>query len=210
MKTNTILFTAFFFFSGIFATAQDQGDYLWTYEGKHKTHTIGLYGGLYGSYSELNSDGVGFLGLKGGVVFDRKLGVGLAGFALWYDKPLDALMTDGTYHLQAGYSGAYVEYIQPIGQHVKLSVSLLSGAGLALYQVDKPYESDLPWYDRILDQDNFSVLEPGFEVQTRIGKKWWLGGYATYRTTSPIRMRGTEEDILQNYTTGISIKYGVF
>jgi hypothetical protein len=54
------------------------------------------------------------------------------------------------------------------------------------------------------------VLEPGIEVQTRIGNRWWIGVNATYRFTSPVEMIHTNEDILQTYTAGISLKYGIF
>lgn len=213
MKTNVILLMSLIFFSGLSLRAQQKEDfknYIWTYEGKNRTHTLGLYGGLYGSYSPVKDQSAGYLGIRVAAVLDGKWGLGLAGYALDFDHPMNELTGDETYRLQAGYSGIFGEYLIPIGQRLKISFSLLSGMGLVKYQVDKEYELDLPWHERIIDQNTFAVLEPGMEIQARISRKWWMGINATYRTTSPIRMKGTDENLLENYSAGISIKYGLF
>lgn len=193
-----------------YSQKKERKDYVWQYNGKNKTHTVGLYGGLYGSYSPVNSDAAGYLGYRIGVVFDHRFGIGLAAYGLSYDRTLKEIVSDGNYHLQAGYAGLFLEYIQPISKNLKASVSMLMAQGVALYQYDKDYREGKEWYQETIDRDNFHVTEPGIEIQTRIAGNWWIGANATYRLTSPIKMMGTNESMLQNYSAGISLKYGVF
>ena len=152
----------------------------------------------------------GWLGARVGVVFDHRFGIGLAGYGLSFDHTLSELAEEGTYHLEAGYTGLFIEYLQPLGRNVKLNFSLLSGMGTAQYRYDKEYREGKPWYNEIIDRTDFHLYEPGIELQVRMAGKWWIGAYGTYRLTSPVEIEGAGEDLLQNYTAGISIKYGIF
>ncbi|MCF8304736.1 MAG: hypothetical protein K9I94_15780 [Bacteroidales bacterium] len=210
MKTKSVITAMLLVVTMISAQAQkNEGDYILAF-GKEKTHTLGLYGGLYGSYSEVQDLSSGYLGYRLGAVINEKWGFGFAGFGLSNDHTMRELVSDGTYHMQAGYAGMFVEYIQPIGRHVNASFSVISAAGLIKYQYDKAFAKEKVWHEDIIDQDTYGVFEPGIELQTRLSKNWWIGAYATYRTTSPIKMLNTEEDVLENYTAGISIKLGKF
>lgn len=189
---------------------KEHKNHLWKYEGKNKMNTIGMYGGLYGSYSPVSDNSAGYLGYRLGIVFNQRYVIGLAGFGLSYDKTLNAITEEGSYHLQAGYAGLYFEYIYPVSKNLKMSASLISATGLALYKYDKEFRDGKEWYEETLDRDNFHVFEPGVEIQIRMASNWWLGAYATYRFTSPIDMKDTDEDILQNYSAGLSLKFGIF
>ena len=186
-------------------------NYLWTYTNSDdETKTIGLYGSISGSYSTVFSDPVGYLGARGGVVINEKWGIGLAGYALNYDKALSTLVDDGTYRMQAGYTGLYVEYMMNLTQRSKLSLYILSGEGIVFYEYDKEFREDRNWYEEVIDQETFAVFEPGAEFQYRISQKWWIGAQVSYRTTSPIKLEGADENFLEQVNTGIFFKYGLF
>ena len=212
MKTKVILsaMLAVILTAGSLAQETNHKDHIWTYQGKKKVNTIGLYAGIYGSYSEVMDKPSSFLGARAGLVFNNRWTIGLAGYALNFDRKLTALSEEGAYRLEGGYSGLLVEYIKPFRQWGKLSVSVVSGMGLVQYRYDKESREGREWYNEIIDKENFAVFEPGMEFQVRLAGNWWIGAYATYRTTSPVDFKGADEDFLENYTVGASIKLGVF
>jgi len=209
---KTIILSVFIVLVGLCAVAQenDSKNYLFTLKGKNKTHEIGLYGGLTGTYSETLSKPSGWLGAKAGFVFNHKWAFGWAGNALYFDRRLSNVVTDGTYHLEAGYAGVFAEYMQPIGKNMKISFSILSGAGLAIYRYDKEFAENRPWYQEIIDEETFTVFEPGIELMTKISSHWWLGLNGSYRNTSPVKLTGTDDMLFNKFNGGISIRYGIF
>jgi len=212
MKTKVFILAVIVSFIIISVKGQSKEDsnFLWTIKCKNKTHTIGLYGGLYGSYSEVMNKTAYYLGYRIGSVWNHRWGIGLAGYGLDFDRKLSKVVSDGTYHLEAGYAGVFIEYFQPLGKKCKLSFSLVTATGLAIYKYDKEFVAGRPWYNVKIDQATFQVFEPGIELETKICKRWWIGINATYRNTSPVKLIGTDEKIFNNFTKGISLKYGIF
>lgn len=210
MKTIILNLLIVFTTVGTWAQEKDAGNYLFTIKGKNKPHEVGLYGSLSGSYSETLLKPSGWLGGRVGVVFNHRWAFGWAGNALYFDRKLDQLVTDGTYHLQAGYAGLFAEYMQPLGKNLKINFSIVSGAGLAFYQYDKDFAEDRPWYQEKIDQETFHVFEPGVELMARISKRWWLGINGSYRNTSPVKLMGTDERLFNKFNGGLSIRYGIF
>ena len=62
-----------------------------------------------GRYTTLDSRTAGFLDVRAGITLDSTWVVGLGFSALYFDRALSALVPDGTYHLNAGYQGIYIE-----------------------------------------------------------------------------------------------------
>jgi hypothetical protein len=212
MKTKTMIIAAIatLFISSSFAQNREYQDHIWTYEGEKKEHTLGLYGGINLSYSPIREKDAYNLGAKAVLVFDNRFGIGLAGKAVSYDHETYLPEDNRPVRLEAGYTGIILEYIQPLGNRVKLSFSLLSGSGLVQYRYHKDLSEELTWTEEIPDRTTYSVLEPGLEFQTRLSGKWWIGLQATYRFTSPVKMLEVNTNILETYTAGISIHYGIF
>lgn len=212
MKTKAIFMTAGMVLFTLFSKGQnkDHANYIWSYEGKKKTTTIGVYSGLGYSYSEISGRNAGFLSARAGVVFNEKWAVGVGGSALNYDYALDELVTDGTYRLQAAYTGMFVEYIQPFGNWGKASISILSGQGLAFYEYNKDFREGKEWYEELIDVEEFAVFEPGVELGFRIMNNWWLTAQASYLTTSPVELLGQNKNFMENYTVGMGVKWGIY
>jgi len=212
MKTKVIITSTILILTSILTQAQESKhkDYIWAYEGKKKSHKVGTYLGLSGSYSPLKNSDSYWLGGRIGVVFDKKWTVGIGGNVLDYDKNLDDLVNDGTYRLQAGYAGMFVERIVPLKDWGKLSASWLSGKGITYFQYNNEYAESRPWYQELIDIEDFAINELGVEMQFRVYHNWWLGAQASYRLTSPIEMEGEDDFFLRDYSVGISLKWGIF
>jgi hypothetical protein len=211
MKTKAIFLSLLFLVMCIISTAQETNkNYLFSYKGKKKEHTVGMYGSLGGTYSTVMDESANWLTARVGVVIDEHWGIGLAHSALNYDHELSQLVTDGTYHLQGAYSGMFLEYLVPFNNWGKLSISWTSGMGLLFYQYDKEYRKALTWTDEYIDAERFAANEFGAEFMIHVAGNWWVGLEGSYRNTSPIKMLGVEEDVLQKFNAGITVRYGIF
>lgn len=212
MKTKVFITTAILvlFASLLHAQSSDHKNHIWSYQGKNKPHTIGTYLSLSGTYSPLKGNDSYWLGGRVGIVFDNKWTIGVGGNLLDYDKHLSELVNDGTYRLQAGYGGLFVERIFSLKNWGKISASWLTGTGVTFFEYDSEYAEDREWYDEIIDIEDFAINELGLEFQVRIYRNWWLGAQASYRLTSPIHLKGEDEFFLRDYSAGISIKWGIF
>lgn len=171
---------------------------------------IGGYVGVNGRLSSVYSDAAGFLDGRIVGVINEKWGVGFSFSALHYDKGLTSLVNDGAYHLNAAYAGIYIERIFSLSDDFKFSVSVTSGMGEAQYQYDKDYRKEKVWTEEIIDKTTFAVFEPALEVQYNITGNYWIGIMGSFRNTSPLELIGADEQLLQKFTGGISLKYGLF
>ncbi|MEE4197803.1 MAG: hypothetical protein V2I54_09170 [Bacteroidales bacterium] len=212
MKTKGLFLTAILAISTVALMAQEKEtkNYIWEYQREGKTKTLGVYGGIFYSYSEIMDKSAGYLGAEVGVVFNQKWGVGLSGAAINFDYNLDELVNDGTYRLEGGHTGMFVKYIIPFSGWGKINLSVYSGYGSMNYRYNKEYRDERPWYQEIIDTETYAVLEPGIELDVRIARKWWVGAKATYVTTSPVELMGVDENFLENFAFGLSLKYGIF
>ncbi len=173
-------------------------------------YNFGGYIGTNLKYSQVFDDNSGFLDLKAAFVINHKYSVGFSLTGLYYDKSLDQLVENGTYHIYGSFAGLLLERHFVLSERFKLSLSINSGTGTAYYQYDKDYRENVEWYEEIIDRENFGFFEPGIELQTKISKHFWLGAVSSYRFTSPLKLKGQDEDVFRNLSAGISIKYGIF
>lgn len=171
---------------------------------------LGGYVALGGKYTTVNSDNAGILDIRAALTFDSGWAIGLGASGFSYDKKLNALVTDGTYHLEAGYAGLFVEKIFSITDDLKFSASVLMASGLTKYRYDKDFRKNKTWVEETIDQTTFFVTEPGIEITHRIAGNWWIALSGSYRLSSPVEMIGTDEEIFKNFGVGINLKYGLF
>ncbi len=203
MKTRTIIIAILITLTTMFA--QNEREYLV----KISDVEIGGYLGFNGRVSSLESKAVGFADFKAALTFDGGWAVGIMGSFLYHDRSADELVTDGTYRLKASYGSVFVEKMFTLNEDLILSLSIASGSGEAFYQYNKDYRKEKVWSDEIIDKTTFAMFEPGMEIQYRVSGNWWIGIMGTYRNTSPIEMIGTDENLLRNFTGGVSVKWGL-
>jgi len=171
---------------------------------------IGGYIGVGGRYSTVESNSSGFIDGKIVAVIDENWGVGFSFSALNYDRTLTKLVNDGSYRMNAGYVGIYVERIFSISEDFRFSISITSGMGEVFYQYDKEYRKDKVWSEEIIDKTTFAVFEPAIELDYNIGGNYWIGVMGSFRNTSPLDLIGADEQIFQKFAAGVTFKYGLF
>ena len=196
-----------------FGLAQDQAVADGSTGGEALFHLGGTavtgYVGADVSYTRIFHDDAALMSVRVAAILNGRWAVGLRGSAMLYDKKLYDLGNGEPYHFNLSYGGLYVEHIVPIGNDVRLSLSILTGAGTAEYLYDRVYRSDKVWTEEVIDRTNFAVFEPGIALDIRLGAHWWIGAHASVRNTSPIDLKGTSENVFRTSSTGITFKYGL-
>ncbi len=173
-------------------------------------NAVGIYAGGGMRYSTVNGDPAGFLDIKGALVFNGTWAFGVVGSSLYYDKALSALTSDGTYHLNVAYGAVFAERIFDVNNDCTISIALLLGQGEAYYRYDNEYREEKVWTEETIDRTTFAVIEPTVEIQHRIAENLWLGASAGYRSTSPLRLLGASDTMLQRFSGGLTLKWGIF
>jgi len=173
-------------------------------------HNVGIYVGTGVRYTTLFGETAGLVELRGALTFNRRWSVGLMGAALWYDKSLHELVDDGSYRLEMGYGGLYVERMFPLSSDLILSASVATGYGVAAYRYDKEYHAEKIWTEETIDQTTFAFFEPGLALQWNFSGSFWLGVAASYRNTSPVELLGTSEEVFRKFSGGVTLTYGIF
>ncbi len=202
------LLIAFFFLTNLLFS--QPADRLFNLKIGNTEHKIGGYAGVGARYSKYDKNDAGFLDFKGALIFNNSIGIGLAGSGLYYDKKMDKLVNDGTYRINAGYTGLLVEKYFHLDERVMLNLSVISGYGTAFYRYDKDFRKEKVWSEEVIDADQFAVFEPQIELQLKLNDYSWIGINTGYRLTSPIKMIGTDDFILRSFSCGLSFKYGIF
>ncbi len=203
MRTRTILIAILITLTSVFA--QNERDYLF----KISDVEIGGYLGFNGRVSSLDSKAVGFADFKAALTFDGGWAVGLMGSFLYHDRSEDQLVNDGTYRLNASYGSIFIEKMFFLSDDFILSLSIATGEGEAFYEYNKDYRKEKVWSEEIIDKTTFAMFEPAVEIQYNVGGNWWIGIMGAYRNTSPVEMIGTDENLLRNFSGGLSVKWGL-
>lgn len=163
--------------------------------------------GLGSRFTEVNSLSAAFVGVSGSYNLSENFEIGVKAEGLYYDRKLNKLSNDKTYHLQSGHAGFFVEW-HPFGKgDIHFSIPLFMGTGEVSYLYDKEYRKDLIWYEEIIDKTIYSIFQIGVQGEARVYKNWSVALDFGIRNTSPIEMLGTDKDLFNNYEGGLTIKY---
>lgn len=208
MKTYKY-FAIFFLMAGCAFSQITDKNKLFSMTLGESTYNFGAYISLSGQYTRVDKDDAGMTGIRAGLVLENGWAIGVSANGLLYDKGLTKLVQNGSYHLNAGYGTLFIEKTFHLSAIQKLSVSVASGMGRADYRYDKDYRDNLEWYQEYIDVETFAVFEPAIEYSFNIGKNFWIGATASYRFTSPLKLKGSDEFIFREGNYGITIRYGI-
>jgi len=167
---------------------------------------INGYASLAGRASTILNDRAGYGDVRAALQLKNNWAVGLSASGLYYDKKLSTLVQDGTYHLNLAYSGVFVEKLFNLGGNVQLSISLMTGLGVAQYQYDKEYRQEKVWKEQIIAQTTFGVQELNLTLMHRLTGPWWIGMVASLRQSAPVELVATPQNLLKNGGVGFSLK----
>lgn len=203
MKRLSFFIFAFVF--GVIAFGQSSNKLL-TLDG----NDIGGYIGVNGRLTTVKTLPAGLIDIRIAIVINGKWAIGYNSSRLLNDRHLNTLVTDGVYHLMGSYKGIFVERIYNLGEDFRFSISVLLGQGIVKYEYCQSTIADRKWYEEIIDQADFTIIEPTLEINYNILGNFWVGINLGGNLTTAIRMMDTERNLLNNINEGLSVKYGLF
>jgi hypothetical protein len=184
--------------------------------GKNHQPSVGWFVGLENSYTKFDEREVWMGGLNFGMIVDHHLSMGLTGRG-WYerDEMYYPELTDTTgAYLEGGYGGLLLAYTLFPQSVVHLTFPVIIGAGGATYVTEKEY---LEWDDdewdtshEVLDTDVFFVIEPAVNAEVNILKFMRLHAGVSYRYTGGFQMINTSDNLMNNFTATVGLKFGKF
>jgi len=170
---------------------------------------IGGYIGFNTKLTTINSLGAGIVDLQFAVVINHKWVVGYNTSGLVNDRHLNKLVTDADYHLMGGYQGIFIERMYKPAEDFRFAVSFLVGQGNVKYMYCRSVIADKKWYEEIIDQAEFYIIQPSLEINYNLIDDFWIGLNAGINLTTAIRMMDTDRALLNKCNGGLTIKYGV-
>ena len=164
----------------------------------------GAYGGLSINYSQIDGKDAFLVGARGAWLIDHSIGIGLAGYGFINDIHTNDGFIDADLDLVGGYGGLLIEPIIMAKSPVHISLPIIIGAG------GITYTDNFGWDNNNYDSDAFFVIEPGIEIEFNLIKFMRIATGVYYRHTSNIELEGVDNDVLNGFSTGITLKFGKF
>lgn len=159
-------------------------------------------------YSPINNTDGLITASRFGWILDHWFAFGVSGTGFVNNiGELDYYYTDDLRNevfLAGGYGGFFIEPILAPMKPVHVSFPIIIGGGaLARF-------NDYDYYNINFSDDLFFVVEPGIELEINFTKWMRIAAFATYRYTSDISIENVMKGALRNYSTGLTVKVGLF
>lgn len=181
---------------------------------KSEKASFGWYAGMQWNYSPVDSKDAYIGGIRGGMVINHKLHLGLAFQGINNPNRFEQTIDDQKARLESGYGGLIVEPV--LFNHKVVHVSfpvIIGGGGANWISKEKSWDDnddDDDWDDKILETDTYFVFEPGINAEVNLLKFMRLGIGASYRYTSGFDLEKTSTHYLDGFNTGLTLKFGRF
>lgn len=171
---------------------------------------IGGFGGPTLLGTSINGQAGMLAGAEGGVVFDRRLSLGLAGYGLVTEvNGPDFPDTGNESVFGFAYGGFMMRYQFGVGSPVYASIGGLIGPG-AFTLVEKLGDADYDWDDENPHGSIFLVAEPSLQVHANF-TRWMRGGLvASYRFVHGVDVYGMDSSDLRGPSFGANLQFGWF
>lgn len=171
---------------------------------KHETHTLGWYITPAVKIAEIDDVTRGFVGLRGGLIFDRTLYIGLAGYGLAQQDYYDwDHWDDWNYYnddyWELGYGGLEIGVLSRGAGDAQIGLGVLVGGGA----IDE-------YFDRWHANDRFFIVEPSADMLFHFNRHVALGLGVGYRFVDGVETPLFSDDALDGPSFNISLQLGSF
>ncbi len=205
---------------GILAVAQNDSnakadDFSTVFDRGGQTQ-IGWFVGIDPGYTQIDGRDAWLGGLSAGMIINHNFTIGLTGRG-WVNRSQmywnDITDTSGAY-LEGGYGGLLLEYTLFPKSMVHVTFPVMIGGGGTSWVVDANEwdPEDYEWDDchKNIQTDGFFVVEPGVRAEVNLLKFMRLNAGVSYRYAAGVQMRNAPDDMLNNFTATVGLKFGKF
>ncbi len=221
MKRNILILISVFFCTFIFA--QQDSTQQKSPDSEIRTllssnYTIGGYGGINVKYGNVDGKYNWDFGFRAGAIFNHKVAVGLGVYGFVQEPKFDTSY-NYDYGVQGGYAGLFFEPILLPKFPIHVSFPIFCGIGGASYVKKLDWKEknhnwdDDDWNndpDKIVKTEFIWVIEPGAEIELNVFKHFRVAFDVHYRFAPDVSLPNNKKDVLRNFSTGITLKFGKF
>lgn len=174
------------------------------------------FGSLDVKYSEFNKDNSLLVGVKGGVIINRHLILGLGGYGLSSINKFNGIDPNQELFLYGGYGGLLIGYTIAPKEVIHISFPILIAAG-GFEISDRNYFNEFRNRDQIeldntVERSTALVIEPGVEIEINVTKFFRIAVGGSYRVVQGVTLdrNNITDDDLTSWATHASLKFGKF
>jgi hypothetical protein len=174
------------------------------------------YGSAQLGFSKLDETGVLLVVAEGGVIINRKIGVGATVTGIVSSQTTDiyyAAYDEETAAVVRGiYGGVKFEPLLKPHKLVHVGFPTVVGGGMLFYMTDRSNYVDTngKYNRREIDSDAFFYIEPGAAIEFNITNFMRFELALTYRYTPGLSLNSTPDNGFNKVTTYINFKFGKF
>lgn len=174
------------------------------------------YGSAQLGFSKLDDTGVFLVVAEGGVIINKKIGVGITASGIVSSQTTDiyyAAYDEETAAVVRGiYGGLKIEPLLNPHKLVHIGFPTVVGGGMLFYMTDRSNYVDVngKYNRREIDSDAFFYIEPGAAVEFNITNFMRFEIALTYRYAQGLSLNSTPDNGFNKITTYINFKFGKF
>lgn len=179
------------------------------------------FGSMDTRFTRLRGEEALLLGIKGGIIFDGQLFVGLSGHGMVTPNRFigqisspGGVQVDRDLSLKFGYGGVELGYALAPAKVVHVYVPILFGAGVGevVHKFDDQLDvNGVPFEEAVVDNSIFLVVEPGLQVEVNILPYMKVGFGGSYRQVFGVNLGfGIDDPSLSGWSGSFTVTWGVF
>ncbi len=206
MKTNLTLTIAILLVSASLSKAQE-------IQTLFKPGKSGGYGAITNSFTSIDGNFANLVGVYGGWYINSKLLIGVGAKAVTNDIPvLPRYSTIPGVNMSYAYGqfGGVTEYVIGSNRAFHVGLHLFTGAGFTAQYERRNWDSDHDIDESNLDENFFTVVEPGIEVELNLLKWMRFATGVSYRAAFGSDAPGLSDNDLSNISYNLTLKFGKF
>jgi hypothetical protein len=179
------------------------------------------FGSMDTRFTRLRGEEALLLGIKGGIIFDGRLFVGLSGHGMVTPNRFTGqtsspggIQVDRNLSLKFGYGGVELGYALAPVKVVHIYIPVLFGAGMGevVHKFDDQVDfNSVPYSEAVVDNSIFLVVEPGLQVEVNILPYMKFGFGGSYRQVFGANLAfGIDDPSLSGWAGSFTVTWGVF
>ncbi len=170
---------------------------------------FGGYGGITVLGAQVDQKAVVLTGVEGGMLFNHRLSIGLAGYVLSSELKGPDFENDAESQLAFGYGGVVGRYQFVNKGPVYASAGLFVGGGL-ISLLERKNDESLDFNDENKSANGFLIVEPTVQVHANLTRWMRLGLDASYRFVHGVDYFDYKEKDFRGVSLGGHLQFGWF
>ena len=180
----------------------------------NKGNEITGFGNLDFRLSSIKGNESLLMGAYGGVLINRSVMFGLAGYGLTSKVELDGILpntnTQKALNIYGGYGGIILGIMVASKEVIHLSFPIVLAAGNIDISDNNYFTSVSYDSDYIVESSKFFVIEPSALLELNVSKMFRIGLGGGYRFVKALELENLSDDDMSNFSGVLSFKFGGF